>query len=314
MSDHRNDPATSRRAAEGPKGWPKVDASILPRSTIEIALNCAGFFVGLLVMTGDYVAAGKSLGAETGTGAETGRVDLGGRPPRSPTDPDLRVKCIPLVSLWACLTRSLACVAAGRFDALGVGPTSGRSSRPLLLRGRGYGSTRAPLRRIGVLLNSLPPVRRSSFPCLAIPSLVRGCPTTRNLAEDHPGARKWVSQPAIAMGQRLPRRRQPGNHSPCSSDPDVTRHAGGSRLLMPARPPRRPRRGLTTRRLSGINHSSVRSRVYASRRRSPAPTQDSLPGCWPAPAGRDWSPAGSLKGFTLRMILLSRASWRKVEN
>ena len=26
----------------------------------EIALNCAGFFVGLLIMTGDYIVAGRS--------------------------------------------------------------------------------------------------------------------------------------------------------------------------------------------------------------------------------------------------------------
>jgi transposase len=29
-----------------------------------------------------------------------GRVDLGGRPPRSPTDPDVHVKCIRFVTLW----------------------------------------------------------------------------------------------------------------------------------------------------------------------------------------------------------------------
>ena len=29
-----------------------------------------------------------------------GRVDLGGRPPRSPTGPDVHVKCIRFVTLW----------------------------------------------------------------------------------------------------------------------------------------------------------------------------------------------------------------------
>jgi hypothetical protein len=40
-------------------------------------------------------------GNETGThlGNETGRVDLGGHPPRSPTDPDVRVKRIRLFIL-----------------------------------------------------------------------------------------------------------------------------------------------------------------------------------------------------------------------
>jgi hypothetical protein len=61
MSDHRDDTDTTRRAGAEPKGGPKLGASILPRSTIEIALNCAGFFVGLLIMTGDYVVAERSL-------------------------------------------------------------------------------------------------------------------------------------------------------------------------------------------------------------------------------------------------------------
>jgi hypothetical protein len=61
MSDHRDDPAAARPAGPGLKGAPKLGASIVPRSTTEIALNCAGFFVGLLIMTGDYVAAGRSL-------------------------------------------------------------------------------------------------------------------------------------------------------------------------------------------------------------------------------------------------------------
>jgi len=61
MSDHSDDPATTRRAGAGLERAPKLGASILPRSTTEIALNCAGFFVGLLIMTGDYVAAGRSL-------------------------------------------------------------------------------------------------------------------------------------------------------------------------------------------------------------------------------------------------------------
>ena len=61
MSDHRDDAAATRRAGAGPERVPKLDASILPRSTVEIALNCAGFFVGLLIMIGDYLGAGRSL-------------------------------------------------------------------------------------------------------------------------------------------------------------------------------------------------------------------------------------------------------------
>jgi hypothetical protein len=39
-------------------GPPQLGASIPRRSTPEIALNCAGFFVGLLIMTGDYALPG----------------------------------------------------------------------------------------------------------------------------------------------------------------------------------------------------------------------------------------------------------------
>jgi hypothetical protein len=39
-----------------------------------------------------------------------GRVDLDGRPPRSPTEPDVHVKCIRLVTLWRCPSHGpLAC-------------------------------------------------------------------------------------------------------------------------------------------------------------------------------------------------------------
>jgi hypothetical protein len=62
MSDHHDDLATTPRAGARLKGEPKLNGSILPRSTTELALNCAGFFVGLLIMTGDYLAAGRSLG------------------------------------------------------------------------------------------------------------------------------------------------------------------------------------------------------------------------------------------------------------
>ena len=53
MSDDHNDPATIR-------GGNTPGALIHTRSMAEIALNCAGFFVGLLTMTGDYLVAGRS--------------------------------------------------------------------------------------------------------------------------------------------------------------------------------------------------------------------------------------------------------------
>jgi hypothetical protein len=61
MSDQVDDPANARGAGPRSKGGLELGASVLPRSTAEIALNCLGFFVGLLTMTGDYLVAGSSL-------------------------------------------------------------------------------------------------------------------------------------------------------------------------------------------------------------------------------------------------------------
>ncbi len=64
MSDQREDPAVSHRALPGLKGEPKLGVSVSLRSKTEIVLNCAGFFVGLLIMTVDYAISGKSLSAQ----------------------------------------------------------------------------------------------------------------------------------------------------------------------------------------------------------------------------------------------------------
>jgi hypothetical protein len=61
VSDIRDESATKGGEGARRKSEPELDASIPPQSMIEIALNCAGFFVGLLIMTGDYVAARGSL-------------------------------------------------------------------------------------------------------------------------------------------------------------------------------------------------------------------------------------------------------------
>jgi hypothetical protein len=61
MSVHGGDPQTVGQAAVGPKKEPTPGASIAAASWIEIALNWAGFFVGLLIMTGDYVVTGSWL-------------------------------------------------------------------------------------------------------------------------------------------------------------------------------------------------------------------------------------------------------------
>jgi hypothetical protein len=66
MSDYRDLPATVRPAGVGLKRADNtLDALIHPRSMAEIALNCAGFFVGLLIMTGDYVVVGRSLNQQS---------------------------------------------------------------------------------------------------------------------------------------------------------------------------------------------------------------------------------------------------------
>ena len=59
-----------------------------------------------------------------------------------------------------------------------------------------------------------------------------------------------------------------------------------------ARPPRLTKTKAHDKEISGLNHTAFDLAVYASNGRSPVPTQDSLPGCWPSSAGRDWLPAG----------------------
>jgi len=61
MSNHRDDPDSLHHKGTGATREPKLSASIARGSSFEIALNWAGFFVGLLIMTGDYVVAGPSL-------------------------------------------------------------------------------------------------------------------------------------------------------------------------------------------------------------------------------------------------------------
>src|SRR5271170_7683902 len=56
-----------------------------------------------------------------------GRVDLGGRPPRPPTDPDVPVKGIRLVTLWRCPSHEPSAYGNTlvRLGVLGVVPASG---------------------------------------------------------------------------------------------------------------------------------------------------------------------------------------------
>ena len=98
--------------------------------------------------------------------------------------------------------------------------------------------------------------------------------------------KRWISlelvpalQPAITIETaRSPK--FPGNpidHSPCSSDPGVTRRASGSkRRQCPARPPRLTKTRARDNEISGLNRTAFDLAVYPSHGRSLATTQDSL--------------------------------------
>jgi len=61
MSDHEDDPETPNARRADAKGEPAPGAPIDRASPPEIVLDWAGFFVGLLIMTGDYIVAGRSM-------------------------------------------------------------------------------------------------------------------------------------------------------------------------------------------------------------------------------------------------------------
>src|SRR5262249_31352839 len=107
----------------------------------------------------------------------------------------------------------------------------------------------------------------------------------RTRAEDQPGVGQPGLQPAVTMeAARSPK--FPGNpfdHSPCSSDPGVTRHADGSKCRSClARPPRLTTTKAHDKEISGLNHTAFDRAVYASQCRSPVTTPDSLPVSGPA--------------------------------
>ena len=115
---------------------------------------------------------GVKLGASQCQGGFAGRVDLGGRPPRSPTDPDVHVKCIRLVTLWRCPSHDPS--ACGdtlvRHDVLGVVPASG-PQRGTPFAPRGPGGPVPPLRRYyGALRLLAVHLAALRFLRLAIPS------------------------------------------------------------------------------------------------------------------------------------------------
>src|SRR5271156_602434 len=164
-----------------------------------------------------------------------GRVDLGGRPPRPPTDPDVPVKGIRLVTLWRCPSHDPSAYGDTlvRHDVLGVVPASGpQRGTPFAPRGpvgpvpplqRYYGA----LRLLAVHLAAL------RFLRLAI-TIVSSPIRPHRLgtrAVDQPGVGKPGSsrQPTMETERSPTFPQNPCDHSPCSSDPGVTRHACGSR-------------------------------------------------------------------------------------
>ena len=66
---------------------------------------------------------------------------------------------------------------------------------------------------------------------------------------------------------------------------------------MPARPPRLTKARAHDDGISGLNHTAFDLAVYASRRRSPAPTQDSFPAAGPALPDGIGYPQGSNERF-----------------
>ena len=156
--------------------------------------------------------------------------------PGAPTDPDVRVKRIRFVTARKVAVPHTIRSSRGdtlvRHGVLGVVPTPRpRRGAPFAPRGPEGRSPASTL--LWGTATPCHPSRRTSFPSLGdtiVSSPVRPRrPGTG--AEDHPGVGKPVLLPAITMETaRSPK--FPGNpfdHSPCSSDPGVTRHAGGSR-------------------------------------------------------------------------------------
>ena len=113
---------------------------------------------------------------------------------------------------------------------------------------------------------------------------------------DHPGvcctgcSRSGFLQGTVRISQ-VPG--EPVDHSPCSSDPGVTRRLIWVRVKSAWRGPRVcPGRGLTTMVISGLNHTAFDLAVYASRGTVSRPDARLASGCWPGSAGRGWLPAG----------------------
>ena len=130
-----------------------------------------------------------------------GRVDLGGRPPRPPTNPDVPVKGIRLVTLWRCPSHDPT--ASGdtrmRHGVLGVVSTSG-PQRGTPFAPRGPVGPVPPLRRyygaLRLLAVHLAALRFLRLAIITVSSPIRPHRLGTG-AVDQPGVGKPGSKPAV---------------------------------------------------------------------------------------------------------------------
>jgi len=177
------------------------------------------------------------------------------------------------------------------------------STRRRPLRSTGSGRARSPASSLlWGAVTPCRPSRRASFPSLGdttVSSVVRPR-RPRTWAADQPGVGKPGLQPAVtietARSPKFPW--NPFDHSPCSPTPARPGSSSGPRSRLPdAAPASDNDEGSPRGLISGLNRTAFDLAVYASQRRSPATTQDSLPAAGPALPGGIGHPQGSNERF-----------------
>ena len=251
-----------------------------------------------------------------------GRVDLGGCPPRPPTDPDVHVKCIRLVTLWRCPSHDPA--ACGdtlmRHGVLGVVPTS-RPQRGTPFAPRG---PEGPFPRFNATMGHCDFLTAFSphFVSFAWRYLGASAFRPRSAADagptDHPGvcctgcSRSGLLQGTVRISH-VPVKPVRSFAMFLRPRCDQAAHLGQGQVCL-ARPPRLTKtrahdewifRGSITQRL--ISLSTLRSDGH------PSPRKTRFPAAGPAlPDGIGYPQGFNERFHIFEMILLSRASWRKV--
>src|SRR5271165_3701469 len=162
--------------------------------------------------------------------------------------------------------------AALRFLRLAI-PRSVCVSSPFGRRRQADGSSRS-------LLYRLLPIRLTSWNC-----------------QDLPCSRETLMTIRPALRPRRDRVRATGPRVNVLDTAPAPKHNEGSPRLQ----------------ISGLNHTAFGLAVYASKWRLPATAQDSLPAAGPAlPDGVSYPQGFDERFHIFEMILLSRATWRKV--